>query len=91
MAGLDATITVSNSEYRPCIVRGQKALFHQWIERAQVVPPSPMVGGHSGGVMKAPFGIIEREDGKIVEVDPESIQFADNHFKEFAFERAGDE
>lgn len=33
MAGLDGTITVSNSQYRPCVVADKKALFHNWVHR----------------------------------------------------------
>ena len=79
MAKLDSVITIQSNEYRSCVVDGKKALFHKWTERSQVIPPSPMVGGHGGGVMKAPFGIIEYEDGKIAEVDPTSIQFLDTN------------
>lgn len=32
MAGLDGTITITNSEYRPCIVDERKALFHKWCD-----------------------------------------------------------
>lgn len=30
-------ITISSSEYRPCIVDGKKALFHKWNDFANTV------------------------------------------------------
>ena len=30
MASLDGTLTITNSEYRPCVVDGEKAMFHRW-------------------------------------------------------------
>lgn len=85
MAVFEGNITVSNSEYRPCIVKGKKALFHRWTERAYIVPPSPMVGGHNGGVIKDTAGIVEYEDGTVAEVYATNIKFVDNLFKEIAF------
>lgn len=57
MGKLDTTITVSNAEYRPCFicVRGEperKALFHRWEDKAETVPPSPLVCGPDGGVVR---------------------------------------
>lgn len=80
-----ADITVKYSEYRPCIVDKKKALFHRWEERANIVSPSPMVGGHSGGVIRDVAGIVEFEDGTIAEVYATNIRFVDNPFAEIAF------
>lgn len=85
MAALDGKITVSNAEYRPCIVDGKRALFHRWTERANIVPPSPMIGGHNGGVIKDTAGIVEYEDGTIAEVYAFNIRFVDNPFADIAF------
>lgn len=88
MAIFDGKITASNSEYRPCIVNGKKALFHRWTERANIIPPSPMAPGvisHDGGVIKDTAGIIEYEDGTVAEVYTINIRFVDNPFKEIAF------
>nr|DAW37521.1 MAG TPA: SEA domain [Caudoviricetes sp.] len=30
MASLDGTLTITNSEYRPCVVDRKKAMFHRW-------------------------------------------------------------
>ena len=67
---------------RQCILRNslefcKKAMFHQWIIRAQVAPPSPMVGGEPGGQLMDVFGLVEMEDGHMKEVYPYSVVFAD--------------
>lgn len=70
-------------ELRPCIVNGLKSLFHGWEQRSEVIPPSPLKGGHSGGEIKLTLGIIEREDGTIHKAYPEEIRFIDmavNHY-----------
>jgi len=73
-------------ELRPCIVNGKgKALFHMWEERSEIMPPSPLVGGHTGGVLKDVAGIVELEDGKVIRVNPTCIRFLDNKFQEYAF------
>ena len=82
---LTTDITVKYSEYRPCIVNEKKALFHRWEDISQIVPPSPMVGGHHGGENKSVAGIVEFEDGTIREVYPYNIRFVDNPFAEIGF------
>lgn len=37
MANLIHTITVTSSEYRPCLVDGEDALFHRWATREHPV------------------------------------------------------
>lgn len=64
-------------ERRPCYVDGERAMFHQWIIRAQVAPPSLMVGGHMGGQLCETFGLVEYEDGRVGEVYPTQVVFAD--------------
>lgn len=72
-------------ELRPCMVNGQKALFHAWTQHAEIVPPSPMIGGHSGGQISQMLGIIEREDGTIHKCYADEIRFLDsgNAFYEY--------
>lgn len=89
MAGINGTITFSDSQYRPCVVNEKKALFHRWEQRSEIVPPSPMVGGHNGGVIMGLVGIVEFEDGTIGRREPGSIRFTDNKFKEYCFENQG--
>ena len=50
-------------ECRPCIVKGCKCLFHRWVEHSEIVPPSPMVGGHGGGELRYITALIECENG----------------------------
>ena len=58
-------VAITTSDYRPCSVDGIKAIFHRWAEKSWVVPPSPLVGGHSGGTVRGVFAIIEMEDGTV--------------------------
>lgn len=74
---------------RPCLVGGAPALFHMWEECAEVIAPSPMVGGHKGGEFKYVMGIIETEDGRVVKVHPNSITFVDQKIKEYCFKPEG--
>ena len=67
----------SKTELRPCIVTGQKALFHRWADYSHIIPPSPQNGGHSGGEFRGTLGIIEREDGTIHKAYPDEIRFID--------------
>lgn len=76
---------------RPCIVGQQRALFHCWEQRSEVVPPSSMVGGHSGGAVNQILGIIEREDGTIHKAYPEEIIFIDGAAKRYFLENATEE
>lgn len=73
--------TMSANKYdglRPCMVNGVKALFHTWEQHAEVIPPSPMIGGHSGGQMSQTLGIVEREDGTIHKCYADEIRFLDS-------------
>lgn len=71
---------IGEMEKRPCIVDGKEALFHCWQERTRIVPPSPMVGGHGGGVLKWTVGIFEDRSGRVFELNQENheIIFIDN-------------
>lgn len=85
--------TGENSQYRPCLVcdkeytiKGKKvkgkvvkALFHCWVHKSEVVPPSLMMGGHSGGIVSGVLGLVEYEDGTINQVYPSRIKFLDTH------------
>lgn len=78
-----------SSQYRPCLVKRDcdkwdkkrkgvvKALFHCWVHKSEVVPPSPMMGGHSGGVVSGVLGLVEYEDGTINQIYPSRIKFLD--------------
>lgn len=73
------------TEYRPCYVKGQKALFHRWTENRTIIEPSALKGGHSGGEIAFTKGIIEYEGGQVAEVSPCEICFYDNTIDEYAF------
>lgn len=76
---------------RPCIVEGKKALFHTWIERSRIFEPSPLRGGHNGGVAKWTAAIIEFEDGQVAEVMPSDIRFLDHPHSAYDFTEREDE
>lgn len=86
MSSLKSEITIQN-ELRPCWYRQERALFHCWEQISQVVAPSPMVGGHSGGVLQYTVALIELEDGTVREAEPTAIKFCDNQFKEYDFSK----
>ncbi len=62
---------------RTCEVKGRKAIFHKWQDKAWVVAPSPMIGGAPGGQMMITLAIIEYEDGVVTECYPHEIRFTD--------------
>lgn len=89
-----------NSQYRPCLVKRDcdkwskkrkevvKALFHCWVHKSEVVPPSLMMRGHSGGIVSEVLGLVENEDGTIDQVYPSRIKFLDTQglMSEICFE-----
>jgi hypothetical protein len=78
-------------ECRPCYVEGRKAMFHMWSSVQQLVPPSILNWGHNGGAVRSVLGIVEFEDGKVAQVRPEQIRFADGgDFHETMFVSGGD-
>ena len=64
---------VIKSELRPCLVHGKPALFHTWEHWAL-------------DDIKKVFGIIEDENGRIIKVNPTSIQFLNNKINEYYFD-----
>lgn len=54
------------------------AYFHRWSEYANVVEPSPMIGGSPGGQIKYTLGIVEYISGVVEEVAPHAIIFMDD-------------
>ena len=81
-------LILKTSEYRPCLVNDEKALFHRWEDKSNVVAPSLMIGGAPGGTIRYTVGIVEMEDGQVKQVEPSSIKFLDNKISEYIF---GDE
>ena len=66
-------ITISQ-EYRPCIVKEKRALFHGWV--------------HTKNLLGQEFevGIVEYENGQVEEVTPNNKKFCDSKLKEYIFE-----
>lgn len=80
-------LTMSTSEYRPCLVEIEgnynKAFFHRWDEQATIGICGPI---------KRTKGIVELEDGSILNVLPTQIRFIDDPgFDEYAFDEVLDE
>lgn len=48
----------------------------RWEQYSEIIPPSLLKGGHSGGVVSGIFGIVEFPEG-IERVDPSKIKFID--------------
>lgn len=82
MKTANTSLLTIGKELRPCIVNGRKALFHRWEQHSEIIPPSPMIGGHTGGVIARVLGIIEREDGTVHQAYPSEIRFTDEKVKE---------
>lgn len=63
---------------RLCRAKGTKAIFHKWSEVSQVIPPSPMVGGHGGGEIRYATAIVEYlHNGQVTEVMANNVVFTD--------------
>lgn len=78
---------------RPCIAYGnavggdpKKALFHRWVDVAEVIPPSPLRSGHGGGQVWGVCGLVEFEDGGMHMIEPRMIVFIDNMHSNYAWE-----
>lgn len=84
MANLEVPIKIRT---RDCVVDGQPGYFHTWEQYSEVMPPSPLVGGHSGGTIAQVFGIVEFSDG-VRRVEPYKIEFVDEeHANLVAYEK----
>lgn len=67
------------SEYRPCFVdlkdgRERKALFHKWIMKEDLFKK------------QYAMGLVELENGKVLEVYYGQIRFIDNKIEEYYYE-----
>lgn len=82
MAGLEMKMTL---ELRPCLVKGRKHLFHRWDQRAWVVDPSTLPGGHPGGQCSLVMAIVEDENGQVHEVYPREVRFVDDALSQYYF------
>lgn len=75
MANIYNNITIS-FETRLCTVDGKLGYFHCWEHYSKPIEPSPMIGGHPGGILSQIFGVVEFPDG-VKRVDPYQIKFCD--------------
>ena len=86
MAGLTV-----ETRLRPCYVvangNKQKALFHCWSFHSDIYSPSPLVGGHPGGVVARTGAIVELEDGDVTLIDPHCIKFVNGIFDEYVWDK----
>lgn len=75
---------------RPCYIvfkkHRKKALFHRWSHESEIVEPSPMIGGHNGGIIDYTVAIVETEDGQIDKVPASRVKFCDNIFEQYCFD-----
>ena len=55
----------------------RRGYFHQWENVSNIIEPSPLKGGHTGGVQTCTLAIVELEDGTVVRVYPYQIKFTD--------------
>lgn len=81
---------------RPCYIVGEnnkriKGLFHCWNHISEVICPSLMIGGHTGGVIAHTSAIVELADGSITNIRPESIFFLDSPFQDYMWEEKCDD
>lgn len=71
-------IQMHESSNRKCIYKKSVCTFHGFYQESNVIPPSPLVGGHGGGVIAYPVAIIETEEGDVLEVTATSIQLKES-------------
>jgi len=85
-------ITITQEiEYRPCYVRGRRALFHRWTNSARPQLPKGMEPDENARYFqyRNTHGIVEFEDGTVELAWPREIQFADGgHFMDYAWQPA---
>lgn len=61
---------------RLCEVDGRYGYFHTWEQYSEIIPPSLLKGGHSGGVVAGVFAIVEFQEG-VERVEPTKLKFID--------------
>lgn len=49
LAGIKPSDNAATAGFRPCYVKGEKALFHKWVQRRELLSSSIARGGHNGG------------------------------------------
>lgn len=80
---------VQDIEYRPCWVRGRKALFHRWANDARPQLPHGQEPGENARYyqFRSTKALVEFEDGTVEAVWPQYVKFADGgRFRDYAWE-----
>ena len=74
-----------DNEYRPCYVKGRRAVFHRWINTANPALPRGIDANDERArffQFRSTDGLVEFEDGTLARVWPLDIRFADGGFFE---------
>lgn len=81
-------VIAQESEYRPCWVRGKKAIFHRWANSARPVLPRGVQPSENERFyqFRNTLALVEYEDGTMERVYPSDIQFADHgRFRDYCW------
>ena len=62
---------------RPCMAKGNKAVFHRWVEHSYIQEPGLTIGSPPGGQVSYLTALVEFETGQVEEVRPNDIVFRD--------------
>lgn len=83
----DMGVKAIKYQLRPCYIWvgdiRKRALFHCWSFNSKVIEPSPMIGGHKGGIIAYTTALVELEDGTVLNVFPENLVFDDHILEEY--------
>lgn len=77
---------VQENEYRPCWVRGKKALFHRWANSARPALPKGQEPSENARYyqFRSTQALVEFADGTVELVYPQAVRFVDGgHFREY--------
>lgn len=87
MASIRAMVTTT-AEYRPCIAKGKRALFHRWCDSANPALPKGVSYGRPDDYFQlwSCHAIVEFEDGQVARVWPSDVKFTDHKFSEYDFD-----
>lgn len=79
---------VQENEYRPCWVRGKRALFHRWANSARPSLPKGQEPSENARYFqyRNTQAIVEFENGAVELVYPQQVHFVDGgHFKDYTW------
>lgn len=84
---------VQEIEYRPCWVRGKRALFHRWANVARPSLPKGQEPSENARYFqyRSTQALVEFENGAVELVYPQQVHFVDGgHFKDYAWPEEGE-